>query len=101
MTLAKRLWGGLFLAVFVASCAQAPSPTTPPSTRAVTPLSSGTPTPYGGNAAHLGPLPKNCPASPSRVTKTDHGGVGEFYVPAGGMAPVWIRFFGGVQNCHL
>jgi hypothetical protein len=101
MTLAKRLWQGLFLALFlfITSCAQVPSPTTSPSTRAVTPLSSATP--YGGEAAQLGPLPKNCPVSPSHVMKTDHGGFGQFDVPAVGLPPVWIAFFGGYKHYPL
>ncbi len=66
MTLNKRLWGGLFLALFlfIASCAQTPSPTTSPATRAITPPAFWHPNSLWRGGSTPRPASKELPCEP-------------------------------------
>lgn len=84
--------------LLVAGCTPgvASSPT-PPS---ATPTATLTPTPYGGAAAQLGPLPPSCPASPPPAIRVTDRTFAQFRGPAVGVGPVWVGI-GGYGNLLL
>jgi hypothetical protein len=91
----------LGLILVLTACTEGSSP--PTRLRAASTAASAlalTPTPYGGAAAPLGPLPASCPASPPPATIVTNRHFAQFEGPAVGFGPVWVGI-GGYHRLPL